>query len=170
MEEFDNYRNNSIRITSIKEVIKFVDEIIKLDKNILLVLDIDGTVLSTVFGRNFMEDEICQLVKTIYDIYPDNLIFLTSRLENLRQYTIDNLNDTKLLKNEVNYNVICSPTDSNGNSTKGSKILDYLTKNKINDNKWIIFVDDSIENIDSVKEYLSNTKYIYTLFYYKYKP
>jgi hypothetical protein len=174
-----DYRNNIIKSNTINQVIKLYEDLINQDYNVIVVLDIDDTVLSSIYGRNFVEKEICLLVDLVYSSNPSNLLFLTARDINLRQYTINKLNHSGLLHKDkyINYNVICSPCDDEGNSTKGVRLKKYivseLDKNILTNNKknWIIFVDDLMEHIESVFKYFEDglLDINYTLVHYRYK-
>lgn len=174
--------NKIIKLNVIQDVIELYIKLVNQNYNIILVLDIDDTVISSSYGQKFVEKEICSLVDLVYSSNPNNLIFLTSRDKSLKKYTLNQLNKIGLLhKNAyINYNIICSPCDEDGNSTKGVELTKYLIayNDKIfsSDKKnYIIFVDDLMEHINSVKKSLeefivNNNNFIdYTLIYYKYK-
>ena len=158
--------NNITKITSINQAIE-LSNTIKQNYDIILFLDIDDTVLSPYIGKKFVEDEICQLVDLIYSIEPNNLIFLTARDHDLKSYTKNQLNKSGLLHKGkyIDYNIICSPYDDNGNSTKGqslttcieSKYLFGVEKNENNQQSkknWIMFIDDQYEHIESANKEL----------------
>lgn len=172
----DTCTNQVIKINTISHVINLASYLINQDYNVILVLDIDDTVLSTQIGKKFVEKDICKLCDLVYTLNPSNLIFLTARDTSLLGFTRNKLNSSKLLhKNKyINYNVICSPYDIQGNPTKGQTLLKYfdkglgantLAKEK---NNWIIFVDDLVEQIDSVNTHINKLCCQYTLFHYKY--
>ena len=159
--------NNITKITSINQAIELSNTLIEQNYNIILFLDIDDTVLSPYIGKKFVEDEICQLVDLIYSIEPNNLIFLTARDHDLKSYTKNQLNKSGLLHKGkyIDYNIICSPYDDNGNSTKGqslttcieSKYLFGVEKNENNQQSkknWIMFIDDQYEHIESANKEL----------------
>lgn len=171
------YVNNVIKINQIKDLIELYKNLIGYNYNVIMILDIDDTVLSSKFGKKFVEKDICTLVDMVYSSNPSNLIFLTARDKTLTRYTKNQLNKSGLLHKGkyIEYNVICSPCDDEGESTKGIKITKYflngLGKNILNINKknWIIFVDDLILNIDSVYKQIDKLNLNYTLVHYKYK-
>ena len=146
----DTYINKIIKIKFISDVIKFTEYLIELNYDVIMILDIDDTVLSSKIGQKFVEKDICKLVDVIYTQNHENLIFLTARDVNLIFYTVKKLNSVGLLHKGkfINYNVICSPFDNNGLPTKGKTFFDYFSKgygkNLINANnekiKWIILV------------------------------
>ncbi len=159
-----------IRINRIKQVLNTFNELIKTRK-VILVLDIDDVVLSSSCYRIFTEPDIKQLVNYAYNINKSNLIFLTSRLKEMRQYTLDQFNESKLINSDkyIYYNIIFAELDQQGNSTKGTSLQRYLRQNYLIDpNTWIIFVDDLIENINSVKNSLESVDIDYTLFHYRF--
>lgn len=172
----DTHTNQIIKTNTISNVIKLTEQLIGLDYNVIMILDIDDTVLSSKIGQKFVEKDICKLADIIYTSNPSNLIFLTARAYNLEKYTSNKLNSAGLLHKGkfIYYNVICSPCDDDGNSTKGQTMFNYfskgygfslLTKEKLN---WIIFVDDLQEQIESVSKYVNKVCHNYTLFHYKY--
>jgi hypothetical protein len=123
------YINNVIKSNTIRDVIELYDNLIDQNYNVIMVLDVDDTVLSSTYGKNFVEKDICLLVDLIYSSNPDNLLFLTDRDKCLARYTINQLNKSRLLHKEkyINYNVICSPYDDvNGESTKGTRLTEYF--------------------------------------------
>lgn len=168
--------NQIIKSNTILDVIKLTKQLIELNYNVIMVLDIDDTVLSSQIGRKFVEKDICVLADIIYTSNPSNLIFLTARNSDLALYTRKKLNSVGLLHKGkfINYNVICSPYDENGNPTKGQTIFNFfhkglgktlMIKEKLN---WIIFVDDLQEQIESVNYFIDKIGCNYTLFHYKY--
>jgi len=175
------YINTIIKSNIICDVIELYNNLIDQNYNVIMVLDIDDTVLSSTYGKKFVEKDICLLADLVYSSNPSNLLFLTARDKSLTCYTINQLNKSGLLHKEkyINYNVLCSPYDDvNGESisTKGKKLYDYFTyysgKNILCCDKknWIIFVDDLMEHIISVQKYIQNINSVnYTLIHYKYK-
>lgn len=172
----NKYTNQIIKTNTISNVIELTEYLITMNYNVIIILDIDDTVLSSELGKKFVEKDICKLADIIYSFNPLHLIFLTARDTNLASYTIKKLNSSKLLHKGkfINYNVICSPYDNQGNPTKGKTLFNYFDKGfgktllleeKPN---WIIFVDDLQEQIDSVNKYINQICPNYTLFYYKY--
>lgn len=176
MDLINSYTNQIIKTNTILNVIKLTEQLIGMNYNVIMVLDIDDTVLSSQIGKKFVEKDICTLSNLIYTSNPSNLIFLTARDSNLVIYSRKKLNSVGLLHQGkfINYNIICSPYDNNGNPTKGQTLFNYfdkgfgktlLVKEKKN---WIIFVDDLQEQIESVNQYINNICCNYTLFHYKY--
>jgi hypothetical protein len=169
------YTNKSIKINSIKDVIKLCENLIETGHNPIIVLDIDDTVLSSKIGQKFVESNIKILVDMIYTFNPNNLIFLTARDKNIIRHTINKLNSSGLLHKGtyINYNIISSPYDKYGNPTKGETLFDYFDKKTgknilLNDKpNWIIFVDDLLEQIESVNLHINKLNVNYTLFHYK---
>lgn len=170
-----DYKNKIIKINTIKNVIGLCESIIDFGFNLILVLDIDDTVLSSKIGKKFVEPEITNLVDLVYTFNPANLLFLTARDKSLQRYTSNKLNSSGLLHKEkyINYNIICSPYDDEGNPTKGLALIDYFenekNKNILSNEKenWIIFVDDLMEQIESVSNHIDKINANYTLFHYK---
>lgn len=176
MSYINTCTNQIIKTNTIVNVIKLTEKLLELDYNVIMILDIDDTVLSSKIGKKFVEKDICILSDLIYTSNPLNLIFLTARDSNMAMYTRKKLNSAGLLHKGkfINYNVICSPYDEQGNPTKGQTIFNYfdkgfgknlLVKEKQN---WIIFVDDLQEQIESVNQYINKICPNHTLFYYKY--
>ncbi len=184
--ESDYIDGKTIRITKIKEVLQIYNELIKTN-NVIVVLDIDDVVFSSKYYKVFTDDHICKLATYVYNLKPKNLIFLTSRLKTTQNYTQEQLNHHKLIKsssdNPIKFNIIFAECDQSGKSTKGPNLISYLQKNNLVKTKtWIIFIDDLIENINSVKNSLDQlnltnqtnqtnqtnpTNISYTLFHYK---
>lgn len=157
-----------IKTSDILNVYDLYTKLIENNTNVLLVLDIDDTILSSQIGKTFVDNNVKILVNKCYDISENNLLFLTARNKSLNRYTKNKLNSCGLLHKGkyINYNIICSPHDEDGNSTKGKALIEYL---KHKDNiQHIIFVDNEKDNIDSVYIELSETIYKFTLFYYKF--
>ncbi len=158
-----------IRTNKIKTIQNVYNELIK-TQEVILVLDIDDVVLSSSCYKVFTENDITKLVSNAYYLNSNNLIFLTSRLQSMEKYTLDQFNEVKLIDSNkyINYNIIFAELDSEGNSTKGPTFAQYIRKNfRIKSNTWIIFVDDLKSNIDSVKNSLEEFNLNYTLFHYK---
>ncbi len=169
--EMNTVNKQTIRTNRIKQVINVYNELIKTSK-VILVLDIDDVVLSSSCYRLYTEPDVCKLVSSAYFLNKNNLIFLTSRLKEMRKYTLDQFNEGKLIDSDeyIYYNIIFAELDQQGNSTKGPSLLRYLRQNSLIDsNTWIIFVDDILENINSVKNSLDEIDVKYTLFHYKFK-
>jgi len=166
--------NKIIKIHKINKVIELVKELVGKNYNPILILDVDDTVISSKIGKKFVEKDICELVELVYTINPNNLIFLTARCSNLVSYTRNQLNKSGLLHKEkyIPYNVICSPYNDEGESTKGIIIYDYFTKEQgktiLSSNKqnYIIFVDDLMEHIKTVETNLEKLCFTHTCFHY----
>jgi hypothetical protein len=72
----------SLDIQKTNTICKVIDhyyEVKSQGYKILLVLDIDGVVLSNSFYKTFEEPEICELVKDAYETDSENIMFLTNR-------------------------------------------------------------------------------------------
>ena len=184
MIDINTYTNQIIKTNTISNVLKLTEQLISLDYNVIMILDIDDTVLSSKIGQKFVEKDICKLVDIIYTQNPSNLIFLTARDYNMIMYTRKQLNSAGLLHKGkfINYNIICSPYDEEGNPTKGKTIFNYFDKGfgknllveelelelELDKKNWIIFVDDLQEQIESVNQFINKNCCNYTLFHYKY--
>ncbi len=172
----ETHSNKIIKTNTISNIIKLTEQLIELDYNVIMILDIDDTVLSSKNGQKFVEKDICKLVDIIYTLNPLNLIFLTARNSEITSKTIKKLNSVGLLHKGqfINYNVICSPYDNQGNPTKGHTLFNFFDKDHgktlfVKEKKnWIIFVDDLEEQIESVNTYINQICPNYTLFHYKY--
>jgi hypothetical protein len=172
----NQYSNQIIKTNTISNIIKLTEQLIELDYNVIMILDIDDTVLSSKIGQKFVEKDISKLVDMVYTINPLNLIFLTARDSQMALYTRKKLNSVGLLHKGkfIDYNIICSPYDNEGNPTKGQTLFNYFDKGfgkTIFDkekNNWIIFIDDLEEQIDSVNKHINQICPNYTLFHYKY--
>jgi hypothetical protein len=163
--------NNSIsHIKSINEAIDLVNNLLQQNNHVILFLDIDGTIFSPHIGKKFVENEIYTLVDMVYSFNPNNLIFLTAREESLKSYTKNQLNKSGLLHkgSYIDYNIICSPYDNEGNSTKGESLVKHIKSHQLDqldkiNNLHIIFIDDQYEHIESVSfnisKYLPNINF-----------
>jgi len=165
-----------IEIKFIGDLINEVKKLLDLDYNVIFISDIDDTILSTKIGKKFVEKEITYLIDLIYSLSPSNLIFLTAREPTLYKYTLNKLNSSGLLHKGkyIYYNLICSPCDLEGNVTKGETIFHYINNKKdilisLIKKNYIIFIDDLIENIVSVKKYLELLGYDYTCCLYNHQ-
>lgn len=172
------YIDNIVKSNTIRDVIELYNNLIEQNYNVILVLDVDDTVLSSTYGRNFVEKDICLLTDLVYSSNPVNLLFLTARDKCLARYTSNQLNKSGLLHKGkyIEYNVLCSPYNDDGESTKGIKLVDYFTNGSgknilcVNKKNWIIFVDDLMEHINSVQKHIQNINNTnYTLIHYRYK-
>lgn len=167
---------NVFRTNNILDVYKQCKEIIEKKENVFLFLDIDDTVLSTRNGQKFVDKNIVHLVQLIYAYNPNRLWFLTAREPIYRQPTINQLNLAKLVDDGkyIPYNVIFSPFKiENGDmiATKGETLSKFLTTTAelpIGRPNWIIFVDDNMDQINSVNAWLKqlNININYTLYKY----
>lgn len=167
-----------IKTNTVNNIVFLTEKLIKLNYNVILVLDIDDTVLSSKIGKKFVEKDICNLINIVYTINPANLIFLTARHPKLKSYTKNKLNSAKILHegNYIDFNILCSPDDDNGIPTKGQTFFNYfnngfgnLLLQNNNKENWLTFVDDLFEQIDSVNQFVGLIFKNYTLFHYVYK-
>ena len=167
-EEINLFDKKIIRTNKIKQIHNVYNELIRL-KKVILVLDIDDVVLSTNPFQLWTEQNICDLVTQAFYINKNNLVFLTSRLKQFRKYTLNQFNTNKLVDSDeyINYNIICAELDHLGEPTKGPRLKNYLIENyDLDQDTWVIFVDDLTENIISVKKSLEQININYTLFHY----
>lgn len=168
--EMNILKNNILVVDNINYIIDYYISLKNLNHDIIIVSDIDNTILSEKIGQTFVENNIKKLCKMVYDDNPNNLIFLTAREYCLKRKTINKLNAVKLIRTGYykEYNVICSPDDINNNETKGQTLVDYINSSRIiiNENSWIIFIDDLIEQIENVNLHLKKLNIKYTLFHY----
>jgi hypothetical protein len=170
------FKNQIKKTNLISDVTKLYENLLELNYNPILVLDIDGVVLSEKYGKILVEQDITKLIDITYSYNPNNLIFLTAREVRLADYTRKKLNKAKLLHKGkfINYNIICSPCNNDGNPTKGLTLYNYMKKGigqtflSNNKENWIIFVDDLQEQINSVNSYINKFDCNYTLFHYEY--
>ncbi len=169
IDEMNCVNNQVIRTNRIKQILNVYNELVK-TKKVILVLDIDDVVISSSCYRIFTEKDICQLVSQAYYLNKSNLVFLTSRLKEMRKYTLDQFNEGRLIDSDeyIYYNIIFAELDQQGNSTKGPVLSRYIKQNySLDSNSWVIFVDDLVENINSVKNSLEDLNANFTLFHYK---
>jgi hypothetical protein len=145
------------KMRTINSLLDVINEFNKLS-NVLMVLDIDGVTLSNKFGEIFVDPYITELISLSYN----NLIFLTARDKSLKNYSKNQLNKAGLINTNFN-DIICSPDDNNGNSTKGEALLKY---SKLKNYDHIIFVDDSKQHAQDVFYTLTNKDIKNTVFYY----
>lgn len=171
----DKYKDNIVRINSIDTVIDVYFELVHNNYNVILVSDIDDTILSSKMGQKFVENNIKLLIDYVYSNNPDNLIFLTARDHTYKGKTNHHLNSASMHKKDkyIYYNIICSPYDYTGAPTKGVALINYFEKGKGKEllnsynNIWILFIDDSIEQVLSVHNSIDQLKNIrYTIFHY----
>jgi hydroxymethylpyrimidine pyrophosphatase-like HAD family hydrolase len=162
--------SSTINTNNILDVYKLCKQLIHNNEYILLYIDIDDTILSSEIGIRIIDPNIKLLIELIYDYKHDNLLFLTAREHEYKDKTIQELNRANLLPKEkyINYNVICSPYDKDFNPTKGNTMQQHINKfHTKTPPKWIIFVDDDIDQINDVSNYLKYTSFNYTLFHYQ---
>ena len=174
----EHFINNEICVNSIRNVIDFYFHLKTLGYNIIVVSDIDDTILSTKIGQKLVEQDIKILIEDVYNFNPNNLVFLTARDHSLKKYTNNKLNSAKLhtKSNYILYNLLMSPYTNDGKPTKGDTFVNYFENGKGKSllcetkKNYILFIDDSKEQIDSVKNVINNLSNInYTLFDYKFK-
>lgn len=144
---------------------------------ILLILDIDDTVLASRDRQRLVDPQIRNLIKLAHD-NPTHCkyIFCTARESAHHKLTLNQLNHAKLLHlgTFIPYIVLHSPyvvfgSNPNPQPTKGHTILSYLRGNDIDPvNTHIVVVDDDDEQIDHIHDHLSKTEYAgkYTLWHY----
>ncbi len=168
-------QENIIRCNRIRKVLDHYTEMIERELNVLLVLDIDGVVLSSSFYKIFEESDICSLVTLVYETNPDYLLFLTNRHKSIKNYTNEQFNSYKLINTDkkIRYNIHCCDLDSEGYTLKGPEFESIIqvkaAKNpSYLDNLYVIFVDDQIENVQSMKISLERLGARYKIFHYKY--
>lgn len=131
-------------------------------KNILLVTDIDDTILSSYIGQKLTHPSVIDMINVAFNV--NRLIFLTARDPSLFKTTQNHLNKAKLCKKGrfIYYNILMSPYDEQG-STKGPSLAKYLNKY----NNWIhphkenivIFIDNEFEHITSVIDNCTHDSY-----------
>jgi hypothetical protein len=168
--------NNEVRVNTINTVIDYYFYIKELGYNVIVVTDIDDTVLSTKIGQKLVEKNIKILIEDVYKSNPDNLVFLTARDYEYKRFTNNQLNRAKLHTKTtyVTYNLLMSPDDYIGKPTKGETFLKYFVNGKGSsllsepNKQYILFIDDLHEQIESVKEVINNLNINYTLFHYKF--
>lgn len=164
-----DYNNKTIQITKICKVLDCVQELKQLGFNVILVTDIDDTILSTNIGQKLVENDVKDLITNIYITNPANLIFLTARDPEYKSKTNNQLNSAKLHPKGkyVQYNIICSHY-IDGKPTKGDSLVKYFTTKHVkSNNDWILFVDDALEQILHVQQHIPSLNMNYTLFHYK---
>ncbi len=163
---------NSIQtVKTVNQIIKLYEHIVTEGFSPIVFCDIDDTVLASSIGIKFVDPKICQFIDLVYSSNPDNLVFLTAREPNLKKHTINQLNRSGLLKKGkyIFYNVIHAPYSNNGLATKGEVMVSYLDLNPSKTYDWVIFIDDSYEQIESVYKHIQNLKNIkgWILLYFK---
>jgi len=150
-------------IRQVNSIQPIYDFYMQYPSKILLVLDIDEVVLSTRNNFQIVDTLMIELVKKAYQKNPINVFFLTSRCSSIHMLTMIQLQKALKLKvytpqgikRDLFYQILYSPP-RNGMSTKGEKLLEYLRIRKY-PRMLILFVDDIVENIDSVKKHLDET-------------
>ena len=159
--------------TQISAITEFAIDKKEKGYNVIVVLDIDDTVLSSENRRKFVDKKILQLIEFADNISFDNLWFLTARDYELKRKTQNSLNSAKLLHKGgyIAYHVVHSPYYY-GQPTKGTTLTQELIPRvekltfKNNENNWYIIVDDDLSQINDMHEHMSFHKYNYTLFHY----
>ena len=169
----EHYKNIIVKIHSVNSVLDIYSELKRNDYEVILVSDIDDTILSSTVGKKFVENEIKILIEQIYLDNPDHLIFLTARDKSYKRKTNHHLNSASMHKKDkyINYNILCSPYDDKGNPTKGETFIEYFENELIKTDKkiWFLFMDDSIDQIYSIYNCIEKLNNIqYTIFHYQY--
>lgn len=131
------------------------------DNTVILVLDIDDTVLSSKIGQKFVEKDITILANHIYRKNPQNLWFLTSRNCNIKRKTMNQLNRSGLIHDQkyIFYNIVCSEND---NPNKGKMFM----KSIYDQHNFYIIVDDDLEQVQKIQEVLERNFITNVLCYY----
>ena len=164
-----------LEINDMLEVYHQCKELLDQKQNILLFLDIDDTVLSSEIGKKVVDKNIRLLIELIYRQNPEHLFFLTARESDLNRKTLNQLNNAKLVHDGkfIRYKIIHSPYDKQNNvyvATKGKTLMRFLQSNSLisdSDSIWIVFVDDDVQQIISVKQCLDELPNInYTLYHF----
>jgi predicted enzyme involved in methoxymalonyl-ACP biosynthesis len=134
------------KISSFDEILHLVDE------NVLVVLDIDDTIL-TINGakekaKHTDEEGLSRLLKKIEE-HNSGLFFLTARHPDSKDYTLIDLKDINVPEHIEAFHC--------GWENKGSH-LKYIMESKPVFKKYnvIIFVDDYIDNLYDVKQQFEN--------------
>ena len=170
-------------ISKIKTVHDLCSRLIQHGYNVILVLDIDDTVLCTRSDcRDMVEPAVAHLIRTVYANNPNHVIFLTARQPCTRELTLQQLNEAPLLDDvprraaaHHHYQVVFSPPlfERKLVSTKGQAlmrcvhpIMAHLKMTTPNKPTWVCFVDDQLDNIRSVQEWIPQLDCNYTLFHY----
>ncbi len=167
-----NLENEIINTSNIMDVYEHCKCLLDNNINVLLFLDIDDTVLSSKHGEKFLDKNITKLVNIVYQYNPNNLFFLTARDYEYKKKTINQLNGAKLVHDNkyIHYNVIHSPYNYENAmpiATKGNTLTKFIIR--FQQPSWIIFVDDAVEQIESVYNSLNNepmSHFNYTLYHY----
>jgi hypothetical protein len=126
-----------VRTNNIIDVYDNCKLLIEENKEILVFLDIDDTVLSTVIGQKLVDNNVKKLIELLYRYNPRCLYFLTARDSEYKRKTLNALNSAKLVHDDkfIQYNIIHSPYE-NGIATKGDRLKQFLTI--INQPNWVI--------------------------------
>lgn len=173
----ENFMDKIVKTSSINNIIDIYFELVQNDYNIILVSDIDDTILSSKIGKKFVENNVKTLIEHVYNYNPDNLIFLTARDYDYKRKTNHQLNSARMHKKGkyIDYNIIFSPDNHKGEPTKGDAFIHYFENGKgkqllKSDKKiWILFIDDLISQVLSVHSCINKLENInYTLFHYEF--
>ncbi len=171
----ETHLNKISKVHSIDTIIDYYVYLKQMDYNIIVVCDIDDTILSSKIGQKFVEKNIKILIEDVYKCNPDNLIFLTAREFEYKRATNNQLNSAKMHHKTcyILYNLLMSPDDINGCPTKGETFLNYFVKGKGQSllcetkKNYILFIDDLKEQIKSVENCITRLNNIdYILFHY----
>jgi hypothetical protein len=163
-----------LQTSYIQNVIAHCRELIEKQKTILLILDIDDTVLSTTAGQHLVEPQICELVKMVYDQTNAlaNIVFCTARpiMPEVNKITLNQLARAKLLHlgTRIRYNVLYSPHDTQNNVTKHTTLLKYLASRSLDvENTHVVVVDDCPTQVATIHTAMSrSTNYACTIWNY----
>jgi len=164
------------KILHINKVIEQCKTKIQDNQPVLLILDIDDTILSTRPNQTLVEPAIRDLFDLVYqNNHLCKYIFCTARHSSYRKLTLNQLNHAKLLHlgTYINYVVLHSPyvrlSSSEPQPTKGNAILSYLRGANIDPiTTHIIIVDDDDEQIHHINQFLEKSEYDgkYSLWHY----
>lgn len=151
------------------QIIQFVNQLIELDYNPIIILDIDDTCLSSQCGKKIVDNDVTILANIAYDLSPNNLWFLTARNPEYKRKTMNHLNRAKLLHKGqfIKYNVIYSPWDDFGGATKGTTLINSIgTRIQHNEKNWYIIVDDDLDQINDMCNSLKYNTLMTSIFHF----
>lgn len=164
------------KVLHINTVTTYCAQKIATQTPILLILDIDDTVLSSCPGQRLVEPHIRYLLELAHtNPHLCKYLFCTARDATHRKLTLDQLNHAKLIHvgDFIPYKVLHSPyvtvSGPTPRPTKGNALLSYLRGAEIDPEAiHIVVVDDDNEQIAHIHEYLRQSEYAgkYTLWYY----